>query len=184
MQAAREEAEPHGGLETRLRPRVQWRHSLDSTPNCPAGENPVSASSSESRKQLGEQGLCSLEGERTRGVAWGTLLCEATPTTPVLTPGLCVAERRACDTLQNVSCWNRSAGHPLKRPVICDPHRPLWAGSLNGQALDHCSRTSIHTPETVTKSSPQNSTLDARPEVTVLLDSLTGKGTLCSLQAP
>ena len=69
-------------------------------------------------------------------------------------------------------------GHPLKRRVVCDPHQPLWAGSLKGQVLDHCSSTSIHTPETVTKSSPRNSTLDAKPEVTVLLDSLAGQGTL------
>ena len=62
--------------------------------------------------------------------------------------------------------------------------RPLWAGPLNGQALDHCFSMSIHTPKMVTKSSPPELHLDAKPEVTVLLDSLTGKGTLCSLQAP
>lgn len=78
-------------------------------------------------------------------------------------------------------------GHPLKHLIVRDPPpppRPLWAGSLNGQALNHRSSTSIHTPKTVAKSFPQNSTLDAKPEVTGLLDSLPGKGTLCSLQAP
>lgn len=90
-----------------------------------------------------------------------------------------MAERRACNTLQNMSCWNRNVGHPLKRLIVRDPPpRPLWAGSLNGQALNHRSSTSIHTPETVAKSFPQSSTLDAKPEVTGLLDPCPARG-LC-----
>ena len=38
--------------------------------------------------------------ESRQGAARKTLLCEATLTTP----GLRVVERRACNTLQNVSC--------------------------------------------------------------------------------